>query len=68
MSLYVTNRRIYRTPAGELVFGDHPDAAFLAYAAGDSMSEEEAIGLGLKAAERLADKTGAKPADKSGKE
>lgn len=56
-------RRIWRTTGGDLVGDGHPDAAFLAYAAGEEVSEADVAKL--KAAGKPADKAQAKPADKS---
>lgn len=63
---------IWRTKDGEFVPHGHADAAFLAYAAGDELSDQEAKARGLltvypeKSRRKPADKAVAKPADKSG--
>jgi hypothetical protein len=70
--MYKVPRHIWRTTDGELVPHGHPDAAFLAYAAGDELSDTEAQARGLltvypeKARRKPADKAMPKPADKSG--
>jgi len=74
---YKVPRHIWRTKDGKLVPHDHPDAAFLAYPAGEELSDHDAKAKGVlavypekkapvkKAAAKPADKAVAKPADKA---
>lgn len=71
-------RHIWRTTDGKLVPHEHPDAAFLAYPAGEELTDHDAQAKGLldvypdekkttakKAVAKPADKAMAKPADKA---
>jgi hypothetical protein len=70
--MFKVPQHIWRTKDGTLVPHGDPDAAFLAYAAGDELSDREAKARGLltvypeKSRRKPADKAMAKPADKSG--
>jgi hypothetical protein len=70
--MYRVPRHIWRTTDGELVSHGHPKAAFLAYAAGDELTDHDAQAKGVltvypeKARRKPADKAMPKPADKSG--
>jgi hypothetical protein len=80
--MFKVDRRIYRTTDGRLVEEGDTDAAFLAYAAGDEVSDAEARQVGLtalgagantasanasaKSRAKLADKAAPRPADKGG--
>jgi hypothetical protein len=69
--MFKVTRRVYRTTDGRLVGHGDPDAAFLAYAVGDELSDSEARRRGLtaffggKAKTKPADKMGARPDDKA---
>jgi len=64
-------RHIWKTADGVLVPHGHPDAAILAYAEGDELTDHDAQARGLttvypeKAKPKPADKAVRKPADKS---
>lgn len=47
MGAFRVPEHIWRTRDGRLVLSGHPDAAFLAYARGDEMSEAEARRRGI---------------------
>ncbi len=47
MPAYRVPAHVWRTTDGRLVKSGHPDAAVLAYAAGDEMSEDEAKRRGI---------------------
>lgn len=78
--MYKVPQHVWRTDDGALVPDGHPDAAFLAYAAGDQLTDHDAEAKGLlavypaekksakKAVSKPADKAVAKPADKSASE
>lgn len=59
-----TDQHIWRTDDGRHVPDGHPDAALLAYAAGDPVPDE--VLDELKARRKPADKAKAQPADKTG--
>lgn len=68
----IVNRRVYRTADGRLVEHDDPEAAFLAFPAGEDVPDAEARRSGLAAFLRHAsngDSAGSKrasrPADKA---
>lgn len=67
MSAYRVPEHIWRTRDNRLVLTGDPDAAFLAYARGDEMSEDEARRLGIvdavagKRARYKSDKAAPKP-------
>ena len=67
--MYKVPQHIWRTQDGALVPSGHPDAAILAYAAGDELSDHDAEAKGLLAVypeeKKAAKKAVAKPADKS---
>ena len=69
--MYRVPQHIWKTADGKLVPHGHPDAAYLAYAAGDELTDHDAQARGLlavypeKAKRKPADKAMAKPADKS---
>lgn len=68
MGAYRIPEHIYRTRDDRLVLHGDPDAAFLAYARGDEMSDDEARRLGITdavAGKRPRDKS-EKPAPKPG--
>lgn len=50
MGAYRVPEHVWRTEDGRLVLTGDPDAAFLAYARGDELSEEEAHRRGIIAA------------------
>jgi hypothetical protein len=60
MAAYQVPEHIWRTKDGRLVLTGDPDAAFLAYARGDEMSEDEAKRRGILDA--VADKKTARDA------
>lgn len=70
--MYRVPRHIWRDKDGNLVPDGHPDAAFLAHAAGDELTDHDAQARGLhtvypeKSRRKPADKAMPKPADKSG--
>jgi hypothetical protein len=61
--MFRVTRRVYRTTEGRLVEEGDLEAAFLAYAVGDEVSDQEARRVGLAAF--LGAKAKAKPADKA---
>lgn len=61
-----TDKRIYRTHDGRLVWQGDPDAAFLMYPAGREVPRSVYERVGAKQAAKQADKQAVKPADKSG--
>jgi hypothetical protein len=76
--MYKVPRHIWRTTDGRLVPHGHADAAFLAYPAGEELSDHDAKAKGVlavypdekkttakKAVAKPADKAMAKPADKA---
>jgi hypothetical protein len=60
--MFTVERHIWRTASGELVEHGHPDAAVLAYAAGDQVPDEIAAKDRLS---RFAKKSTPKPEDKA---
>lgn len=63
----VTDRHVWRTVDGRHVPDGHPDAAFLAYPAGDDLPADvaaELVAATAKAKAAPADKARTKPADK----
>lgn len=68
--MYKVPRHIWRTQDGRLVQHGDIEAAFLAYPAGEEMTERDAEAKGVlavygKSADKPADKAVAKPADKA---
>lgn len=68
--MFKVSERIYRTTDGRLVRENDPDAAFLAYPAGQDLSDEEAqrfglLDFGAKRAPQPADKLATRPRDKA---
>lgn len=69
--MYRVPRHIWRTHDGALVPHGHPEAAVLAYAEGDELTDHDAQARGLldvypdKAVSKPADKAVRKPADKA---
>lgn len=60
-----TVHHIWRTSDGRHVLDGHPDAAILAYAAGDQIPDHVADEVGVKMAARPEDKAKPKPEDKA---
>jgi hypothetical protein len=66
--MFKVKRHLWRTADGRLVETGHPDAAVLAFTAGQEIPDETAHREGLlppKQAAKPADKQAAKPADKA---
>lgn len=62
--MFRVERHVWRTADGRLVEHGHPDAAVLAYAAGQDVPDAEAERSGLKAMRKPLDKARARAADK----
>lgn len=60
-----TDRRIYRTRDGRLVWQGDPDAAFLMYPAGREVPRSVLERVGVKQGKKPLDKQAEKPADKA---
>jgi hypothetical protein len=66
--MFKVERHLWRTADGRLVQGGHPDAAVLAYTAGQEVPDDIARRDGLlpvKSKAKPADKAAARPADKA---
>ena len=69
--MYTVPEHIWRTKDGDLVPNGHRDAAFLAYAKGDELTDHDADQRGVrgvyeeKSRRKPADKAVRKPADKA---
>jgi hypothetical protein len=66
--MWTSDRRLYlNADRSKALEEGHPDAAFLLVAPGQEITEEEAIRLGLKQAEKPANKAAKPPANKAAK-